>query len=56
MTNEDPYYVGPSCEDPKASRKCVGCHFCRLQEDGSLRCSTSGRKLTEESEACANYM
>jgi len=56
MNEEDPWYMGPRCDDARHKRRCVGCRFCRTLDDGSMRCSTSGRKLTERSEACANWM
>ena len=41
MDPEDPFYMGS--------------RFCRDQKDGSLRCSVTGRRISVDSEACANY-
>jgi len=35
---------------------CKDCMFCREQEDGTMKCSCSGRKVTELSEACSNWV
>jgi len=49
MNEEDPYYMG-------SKKYCDDCRFCREQSDGSMRCSISGRRVTEESTACSNYI
>ena len=48
MDPEDSFYMG--------TRYCADCHFCRYQQDGSRRCSVTGRIITEDTEACANFM
>lgn len=60
MNEEDPYFMGPRCDDPRrsahgSSRSCLSCRFCKRQADGSYRCSTSGRRISDGSESCANY-
>lgn len=39
--------------------KCIECFFCRDRKENEetiKRCSVTGRKLTDESEACSNIM
>ena len=48
MDPEDPFYMG--------TRYCTDCHFCRYQQNGSLSCSVTGRRITDDSQACANFM
>lgn len=55
MNEEDPYYMGPRCDDARFKKLCVDCRFCRDAVDGSMRCSVSGRRITDTSKACANF-
>ncbi len=48
MDPDDPFYMG--------TNYCTDCHFCRKQQDGSLKCSVTGRSVNDDSEACSNFM